>query len=125
MIPSFLAMRTAPDAAVAEQLARTASRFCVESLTAVQVVLDEIREIAEAERRNAALRQLSTFLSDPSLAPSTDNSSRKLRLVVEQAREIFGADCAQATAAARRPPPSLRRRCPKGVEHGPASSATN
>jgi hypothetical protein len=92
------AMRTAPDVAAAEQVARTAGRFYLESLTAVETVLGEIRESAEAQRRNAALlRQLSAFLADPSLAMNTVESLEEaLTLVVEQAREILGADCAQA-----------------------------
>ena len=97
--PLLLAIRRAPDGAAAEQVERTASRFYLESLTAVDEVLGEMREIAQAERRNAALlRQLSTFLADPSLALSTvDSLQEALMLVVEQAREILGADCAQAT----------------------------
>src|SRR5215213_6915717 len=94
----LLAILAAPDGAAAEQVARRASRFYLESLTAVDRELAGNRDVAHAERRKATvLRQLSTFLADPSLALSTLGSVEgALRLVVEQAREILGADCAQA-----------------------------
>src|SRR4051794_3075679 len=94
----IVAMLAAPDTTAAEQLVRTASRFYLESLTVLDLALGELRELARVERRNATLlRQLSTFLTDPSLVLSTDSVDEALRLVVEQAREILGADCAQAT----------------------------
>ena len=100
--PLLVAMRAAPDAGSAADLARTASEFYMESLTVVETArraMSDARDSAHAERRNAALlRQLSTFLADPSLALSTlDSVEEVLTLVVEQAREILGADCAQAT----------------------------
>src|SRR5829696_2668424 len=100
--PLLVAMRAAPDAGSAADLARTASEFYTESLTILETArraMSEARDSAHAERRNAALlRQLSTFLADPSLALSTlDSVEEVLTLVVEQAREILGADCAQAT----------------------------
>jgi hypothetical protein len=97
--PLLPAIRAAPDTAAAEQAARSASRFFLASLTAVEEVRGEVPEITPAESRNASLlRQLSAFLADPSLAMSTaDSLEEALMLVVEQAREIFGADCAQAT----------------------------
>jgi len=92
-------MRAAADTAAAVQAVRMAGRFYLQTLTAVEDAVSHIREMTRTESRNAMLlRQLSTFLADPSLATSAvDSLEEALRLVVEQAREILGADCAQAT----------------------------
>jgi len=97
--PLLLAILAAPHGTAAEQVAHAASRFYLETLSALDTELADSREIARAERRKATLlRQLSKFLADPSLALSNlDSVKEALRLVVEQAREILGADCAQAT----------------------------
>ena len=54
--PLLLAIRTAPNDVAAAQVARSASHFYLESLTAVEEVLGDMREIAQAERCEMAAR---------------------------------------------------------------------
>jgi GAF domain-containing protein len=100
--PLLQALYARTDVAAAADVARAASQYYLESLRdperARQEMVEDV-DRARAERRNAALlRQLSTFLADTSLALTTlDAVEEVLTLAVEQAREILGADCAQAT----------------------------
>jgi hypothetical protein len=71
--------------------------FFLEALSAFEMahrVYRDGRERAVLERRQAALlRQLSNFLADSSLAlGASDSLEEMLQLVVEQARELVGAD---------------------------------
>jgi hypothetical protein len=75
----------------------TAADFFLEALSAFEMaqrVYRDGRERAMLERRQAALlRQLSNFLADASLAlGASDSLEEMLQLVVEQARELVGAD---------------------------------
>ena len=74
-----------------------AADFFLEALSAFEMaqrVYRDGRERAMLERRQAALlRQLSNFLADASLAlGASDSLEEMLQLVVEQARELVGAD---------------------------------
>jgi len=75
---------------------RAGGAFFLEAMSAyemVQRVLQEARETAGVERRQAvALRQLSSFLADASIALDTSGSLvEMLQLVAEHAREMLGA----------------------------------
>jgi GAF domain-containing protein len=65
----------------------------------VQRGFGEAREAARLERRQAEMsRQLSTFLTDASLAlDASESIDEMLQLVAEQARELIGARCCVAT----------------------------
>lgn len=87
-----------------QQAAAAAGDFFLESLSIFEMVqrgFKEARQAFLAERRNTELsRQLSTFLTDASLAlEASDSITEMLRLVAEQARELIEADCCVATAA--------------------------
>jgi hypothetical protein len=78
-------------------VARAASDFFLESLSAFEMVqraLREAREAAMVERRHATiLRRLSTFLADASLGLDAAGSlDEVLQLVAEHAREVIGAE---------------------------------
>jgi Phosphoserine phosphatase RsbU, N-terminal domain/GAF domain len=93
-----------PDVAKAQEFMRTAGDFFLESLASFEMVQRGINEVRQAfwnERRQTELsRQLSTFLADASLAlDASDSLEEMLRLVVEQARELVGAECCVATVA--------------------------
>ena len=80
--------------------------FFLEAVSAaemVQRVLQEARETAAVERRQAVvLRQLSSFLADASIALDASSSlGEMLQLVAEHAREVIPADrCVVRLAAA-------------------------
>jgi len=81
----------------ADSVIAAAGEFFLEALSAfelVQRVLQETRETAAAERRQAAvLRQLSTFLGDASIALDASSSlAEMLQLVAEHAREVIAAE---------------------------------
>ena len=97
-------LRRATGGAELEQVTRSATTFFLESLSAFEMVQRGFREAQDAamlERRHALiLRQLSTLLADASLAlTASDSLGEMLQLVVEQARELVGADCCLATVA--------------------------
>ena len=78
-------------------LLEAGGEFFLEAVSAmemVQRVLQEARETASVERRQAAvLRQLSSFLADASIALDASSSlTEMLQLVAEHAREVIGAD---------------------------------
>ncbi len=88
----------------AEEAARAASDFFLETLSAFEMVqrgFRETREAAAGERRQAELlRRLSGFLSDASLAVSAHGSERELlQLVAEQATELIDAEYCVAAAS--------------------------
>lgn len=96
------ALAGAPGMAEVQQVTRAAGDFFLESLSSFEMVqrgLEEARRAILLERRQTELsRQLSTFLADASLAlAASDSLEEMLRLVVEQARELVGADCCVAT----------------------------
>lgn len=83
--------------ASAHAVIRAAGEFFLESLSAFDVVqraLQEAREVAQVERRQAMiLRRLSSFLADASLAfDASDSLEEMLQLVAEHARELVGAE---------------------------------
>jgi Phosphoserine phosphatase RsbU, N-terminal domain/GAF domain len=95
----------ASDAAEAQAINRAAGDFFLEGLSTFEMVqrgFAEARQAALLERRQTRLsRQLSTFLTDASLAlDASDSLEEMLRLVAEQARELIGADCCVATVGA-------------------------
>jgi hypothetical protein len=90
--------------AVARHVVRAGGDFFLESMSSFEMVqrgFTEARETARLQRRqNEMARQLSSFLADASLAlDASDSLEEVLRLVVEQARELVGADCCLATVA--------------------------
>jgi GAF domain-containing protein len=90
-------------AEAAERIAAAAGDFLVESLSAFEMAqrtYRDARERALVEQQHAAmLRQLSTLLSDTSLAAATSDAlSEVLQLVAEQARELTGASTCTARA---------------------------
>jgi hypothetical protein len=94
----------ASDAAEAQAINRAAGDFFLEGLSTFEMVqrgFAEARQAALLERRQTRLsRQLSTFLTDASLAlDASDSLEEMLRLVAEQARELIGAECCVATVA--------------------------
>jgi hypothetical protein len=100
----LVALTEASSSEDAHEVARAAGDFFLESLSSfemIQLGLREAREAARLERRQAEMsRQLSTFLSDASLAlEASDSLEEMLRLVAEQARELVGAECCIATVA--------------------------
>jgi GAF domain-containing protein len=87
----------APPAAATE----AAGDFFLDSLSAYEMVqrgVDEAHAAARVERRRARIvRQLSSFLTDASLARDRGESLHEiLHLVAEQARELTGASCCVA-----------------------------
>jgi phosphoserine phosphatase RsbU-like protein/GAF domain-containing protein len=94
----------ASDAVEAQAINRAAGDFFLEGLSTFEMVqrgFAEARQAALLERRQTRLsRQLSTFLTDASLALDASGSLEEmLRLVAEQARELIGAECCVATVA--------------------------
>jgi len=92
-----------------QHVTRAAGDFFLESLSSFEMVQRGFREAREAallERRQTEMaRQLSTFLTDASLALDTSDSLEEmLLLVAEQARELVGADCCVATVAVENQP---------------------
>ena len=92
------------DSAKVVHLAREAGDFFLESLSAYEMVQRGFREARDAaliERRHAEiLRQLSSFLTDASLAlDASDSIEEMLQLVAEQARDLVAADGCLATVA--------------------------
>lgn len=91
-------------AAEVERVTRSAAEFFLESISAFEMVQRGFREARDAallERRQAMmLRQLSNLLADASLTlDAPDSFQEMLQLVVEQARELIGADhCVAAVA---------------------------
>lgn len=87
----------------AAEVARAAGDFFLESLASFEMLhrgADAARDsIGQHRRRTQLSRQLSTFLADSSLAISPGSLEEILRLAVDQAREIIGADCCLATVA--------------------------
>ncbi len=88
-----------------QQVTRAAGDFFLESLSSFEMVQRGFTEVRQAylnERRQTELsRQLSTFLTDGSLAlDASDSLDEMLRLVAEQARELVGAACCVVTVAA-------------------------
>lgn len=86
----------------ATRIALAAGDFFLESLSSFEMVRRggiEARETIVAQRRQTELsRQLSTFLSDASLAAgASDSLPEMLALVAEQGRELVGAECCVAT----------------------------
>jgi serine phosphatase RsbU (regulator of sigma subunit) len=84
------------------RISAAAGDFFLESLAAFEMVqrgYREARETAAVETRHAAaLRQLSRFLADASLALHAGESlDEMLQLVAEQARELIGAECCVAS----------------------------
>jgi Phosphoserine phosphatase RsbU, N-terminal domain len=86
-----------------ERLTRSAGDFLVESLSAFEMIrraYTEARDAAALERRQASmLRQLSSLLTDASLALDAGSLDEMLRLVAEQARELTRAACCVAALA--------------------------
>lgn len=100
----MLALTDAADLAEAKRLTSAGGDFFLESLSSFEMVqrgLEAARRALRSERRNTELsRQLSSFLTDASLALDASNSlDEMLRLVAELARELIGADCCVATVA--------------------------
>ena len=89
---------------------RAGGEFFLEAVSAlemVQRVLQEAREAAAVERRQAVvLRQLSSFLADASITLDASSSlGEMLQLVAEPAREVIGADrCVVRLSAAGEQP---------------------
>jgi hypothetical protein len=92
--------RSQPDA-----LTQCAGDFFLETLASFEMLhrsAAEARTSADEHRRRARLsRQLSTFLTDSSLALQTSDSiDEMLQLAVDQGREILDAGCCLVTVAA-------------------------
>ena len=103
------ALAGASESAEMQRLARAAGDFFLEGLSTFEMVQRGFREAREAawlERRQTELsRQLSTFLTDASLALDAEDSLQEmLRLVAEQGRELVDADCCVATVTAEGQP---------------------
>jgi Phosphoserine phosphatase RsbU, N-terminal domain/GAF domain len=84
------------------EIVSAAGDFFLESLASFEMVqrgLADARQAVRAERRQTALsRQLVSFLADMTLASdATESLDEMLQLVVEQARELVGAECCTAT----------------------------
>jgi GAF domain-containing protein len=84
------------------RIAQAAGDFFLESLSSFEMVQrggTEAREAIATQRRQTELsRQLSTFLSDASLARgASDTLQEMLALVAEQGRELVAAECCVAT----------------------------
>lgn len=96
------ALLRAGDADELRRIMRAAGNFFTEALSAVEMVqrgLHEARDAVIAERRRSTMiRQLSSLLSDPSLALGSGSRHEALRLVAEEARELTGASWCVATA---------------------------
>ena len=80
----------------ADDVARAAGEFFLESISAFEMVrrgFEEAREIALLHKsRMEMLRGLSSFLADTSLASGSSESLEEvLRLIAEQGRELIGA----------------------------------
>jgi transcriptional regulator with GAF, ATPase, and Fis domain len=100
------ALRERTGEAELEQVARAGAEFFVEGLSAfemLQRVLRQAHETALVERRQAAMvRQLSTFLTDTSLAAASSESlAELLQLSAEQARELTNAGCCRIIVSDR------------------------
>ena len=101
---ALLATASARGDSAAEGVIRAGGEFLLEAVSAfemVQRVLQEARETASVERRQAAvLRQLSSFLADASIALDASSSlTEMLQLVAEHAREmICAASCVARVA---------------------------
>ncbi len=103
------ALANAPGRSESEAIARCAGEFVLESLASFEMLhrsAAEARNFADEHRRRAQLaRQLSTFLTDSSLAlQSSDSMDEMLQLAVDQGREILAADCCLVTVAAEGEP---------------------
>lgn len=86
-----------PDGQSYEEVIRAAGDFFLEAVSAFDVVtraLQDVRQTAVAERRNAnVLRHLSAFLADASLAlDASESLNEVLQLVAEHGRELTGAE---------------------------------
>jgi hypothetical protein len=86
-----------------------AEDFFLESLASFEMLhrgAAETRNAVDQHRHRAQLsRQLSTFLTDSSLAlRSTESMDEMLQLAVDQGREILGAGCCLVTVAAEGEP---------------------
>src|SRR5689334_10465562 len=95
----LIALRNGAAAAIA---AEAAGDFFLDSLSAYEMVqrgVGEAHDAARRERRRAQIvRQLSSFLTDASLAGDQGDSLHEiLHLVAEQARELTGGACCVAT----------------------------
>lgn len=91
--------------------AEAAGDFFLDSLSAYEMVqrgVGEAHDAARMERRRAQIvRQLSSFLTDASLAGDEGDSLHEiLHLVAEQARELTGGACCVATLNAEGGPPA-------------------
>lgn len=99
------ALTQAPGRSESDAIVRRAGEFFLESLASFEMLhrsAAEARSSAEEHRRRAQLsRQLSTFLTDSSLAlQSSDSIDEMLQLAVDQGREILAAGCCLVTVAA-------------------------
>jgi hypothetical protein len=88
-----------------DALTHCAGDFFLETLASFEMLhrsAAEARTSADEHRRRAQLsRQLSTFLTDSSLAlQSSDSIDEMLQLAVDQGREILAAGCCLVTVAA-------------------------
>ncbi len=111
------ALANAPGRSQSDAIARRAGDFLLESLASFEMLhrsATDARNSADQHRRRAQLsRQLSTFLTDSSLAlESTDSIDEMLQLAVDQGREILAAGCCLVTVAAEGAP-----RAAEGVSH--------
>jgi hypothetical protein len=103
------ALTQAPGRSESDAIVRCAGEFFLESLASFEMLhrsAAEARSSAEEHRRRAQLsRQLSTFLTDSSLAlQSSDSMDEMLQLAVDQGREILAAGCCLVTVAAEAVP---------------------
>jgi hypothetical protein len=103
------ALTQAPGRSESEVIVRCAGEFFLESLASFEMLhrsAAEARSSADEHRRRARLsRQLSTFLTDSSLAlQSSDSMDEMLQLAVDQGREILAAGCCLVTIAAEAVP---------------------
>lgn len=103
------ALANAPGRSESDTIARCAGEFFLESLASFEMLhrsAAEARSSADEHRRRAQLsRQLSTFLTDSSLAlQSSESMDEMLQLAVDQGREILAAGCCLITVAAEGAP---------------------
>jgi hypothetical protein len=99
------ALANAPQRSESDATARSAGEFFLESLASFEMLhrsAAEARNAVDEHRRRAQLsRQLSTFLTDSSLAlQSLESMDEMLQLAVDQGREILAAGCCLITVAA-------------------------
>src|ERR1700761_6029331 len=116
------ALASATEHATWLAVTRHAGDFLMESLASFEMLHRGIAEarssISEHRHRTQLSRQLSTFLTDSSLAlRASESLDEMLQLAVDQGREILGAGCCLVTLTSRGEP-----RATQAISHRPPDS---